>query len=83
MLEGGSKISASPLPVMSFLIFEKGFHAVNQYAVSEEGVVGWVQGVADRPGKTVKESSKDYAVGYYLMICSEWIQYCEKCEKNK
>ena len=64
-------------------VFEKGFHAVNQYAVSEEGVVGWVQGVADRPGKTVKESSKDYAVGFYLMMCSEWIQYCEKCEKNK
>ena len=58
--------------------FIRGFRAVNEEVLQKDGTVGWVQGVADRPGKTEEQSSKDYAVGYYLMVCCEWIAWCRE-----
>ena len=57
-------------------LFEQLFEKFTEYAVSDEGFVGYIQGVAKSPGETKKECSRDYAVGYYLMCCAEWIYYC-------
>ena len=63
-------------------VFKKGFEAVNREAISAEGALEWVQGVASGPGATQKETTKDYAVGYYLMTCCEWIEYCRETGEN-
>ena len=70
------------LPESYIEVFRKGFEAVNREAISEEGVLEWVQGVASGPGATYKETTKDYAVGYYLMTCCEWIEYCRETGEN-
>lgn len=49
----------------------KGFEALDSVAVSPEGRIGWVQGVALKPGPVEKENTNDYAVGTYLLICRE------------
>lgn len=51
----------------------KGFEALTRTAVDENGRIGWVQVVAAQPGAVKKESTNDYAVGTYLLICRELI----------
>lgn len=57
----------------------KGFEALTQIAVDENGRIGWVQVVASKPGTVEKESTNDYAVGTYLLICRELIcgKFCK------
>ena len=60
---------------------EKGFEALTTVSLEESGRIGWVQVVADRPGVVKKECTNDYAVGTYLFICKEMIQYQQQ-QKN-
>lgn len=61
-----------------FEVVEKGFEGLNRTAVFENGKIGYVQVVADRPGPVDKFASNDYAVGTYLLLCREIIKYLEK-----
>ena len=56
-------------------VFEESFDAMNEHAVFEDGTIGWVQGVAGSPGETLREGTRDYAVGYYLMTCCECLRF--------
>jgi len=58
----------------------KGFEALTTEALEESGKIGWVQVVADRPGVVKKECTNDYAVGTYLLICKELIEYIREKE---
>ena len=58
-------------------VFLESFKAVTKEAVLEDGTLGWVQGVNQKPGEVFREDTKDYAVGYYLLTCCEWIAYCK------
>ena len=59
-------------------IFEESFKAINEKAIFEDGTLGYVQGVAQSPGEVCKNGTREYAVGYYLMTCAEWIKYCRE-----
>ena len=54
---------------------EKGFKGLNETAVFETGKIGYVQVVAWGPGPVNPNASNDYAVGTYLLLCSEIIKY--------
>lgn len=60
-----------------FKAVEKGFNGLNKTAVFEDGKIGYVQVVADRPGPVDKNASNDYAIGTYLLLCSEIIKYID------
>lgn len=60
-----------------FKAVEKGFKGLNKTAVFEDGKIGYVQVVADRPGPVDKNASNDYAIGTYLLLCSEIIKYID------
>lgn len=49
---------------------KKGWEALVK-AVNTEGKIGWVQMVAQKPGKTEKKSVRGYAVGGILMTAAE------------
>ena len=53
----------------------RGFYALNREAVDPSGRIGWVQGVALKPGPVQKDCTNDYAVGTYLCLCRELIQW--------
>ena len=56
----------------------RGFEALNREAVEPSGRIGWVQGVALKPGPTEKSGTNDYAVGTYLLICRELIMLAKE-----
>lgn len=56
----------------------KGFHALNRVAVDESGRIGYVQVVALKPGPVNRESTNDYAVGTYLLICRELLALAQE-----
>ena len=55
----------------------KGFDALTDIAMDESGRIGWVQIVALKPGNVRQEATNDYAVGTYLLICKELIEYIQ------
>ena len=55
----------------------KGFDALTDIAMDESGRIGWVQVVALKPGNVRQEATNDYAVGTYLLICKELIEYIQ------
>ena len=56
----------------------RGFDALNREAVEPSGRIGWVQIVALKPGPVKKECTNDYAVGTYLCLCRELIQWIKE-----
>ena len=56
---------------------EKGWNALVK-AVNTEGKIGWVQMVADKPGKVEKKSVRGYSVGSLLMTAAELYEFLEK-----
>lgn len=62
---------------------EKGFDGLNKLAVFDDGKIGYVQIVADRPGPVDKNASNDYAIGTYLLLCREIIKYLDNNEVEK
>ena len=56
----------------------RGFEALNREAVEPSGRIGWVQIVALKPGPVKKECTNDYAVGTYLCLCRELIQWIKE-----
>jgi rhamnogalacturonyl hydrolase YesR len=56
----------------------KGFDALTDIAMDENGRIGWVQVVALKPGIVRQEATNDYAVGTYLLICKELIAYIQE-----
>lgn len=61
----------------------KGFEALTCEALEESGRIGWVQVVALKPGPVKKECTNDYAVGTYLLICRELIEYIREKEQDQ
>lgn len=57
--------------------FERGFEAVSRIALNSEGRLGYVQGVADRPGSTDAHNTHVYAVGCYFSACCEWLKWLD------
>lgn len=56
---------------------KKGWNALVK-AVNTEGQIGWVQMVADKPGKVDKKSVRGYSVGSILMTAAELCKFLEK-----
>lgn len=64
-------INQGYLPRDKYLpVVKKGWEALVK-AVNTEGKIGWVQMVAQKPGKTEKKSVRGYAVGGILMTAAE------------
>ncbi|MBQ7793941.1 MAG: glycoside hydrolase family 88 protein [Clostridia bacterium] len=59
-------------------IFTESFDAITKLAVFEDGFLGWVQGVEQKPGSVYPDTTHTYAVGYYILTCCEWIKYCRE-----
>lgn len=55
----------------------KGFEALTCESLEENGRIGWVQEPNIQPGPVNREATNDYAVGTYLLICRELIEYQE------
>ena len=54
-----------------FPYVKKAFEAMCDIALDENGKIGYVQGVAGWPGPVYPETTKDYAVGTFLLLCEE------------
>lgn len=52
----------------------KGYEAITNEAIDENGKIGWVQIVAWDPGPVDRESSNDYAVGTYSKASYELVK---------
>lgn len=63
-----------------FEYVQRSFEGINDISVLQNGKIGWVQIVADRPGTVDKNAENDYAVGTYLLLCREIIRFMEKEE---
>lgn len=57
-----------------FPYVQKAFEAMCDIAIDENGRLGYVQDVAGWPGPVYKETTKEYAVGVFLMLCEEMIK---------
>lgn len=56
-------------------LFEESFEKATKLAVFEDGFLGWVQGVEQKPGSVYPDTTHTYAVGYYILTCCEYIKY--------
>ncbi len=60
----------------------KAFEGLSTIALDENGRLGYVQGVAGWPGPVEKETTMDYAVGTYLLLCEELIKLKKEQEQS-
>ena len=63
--------SGTALNVLGMII------CIREGLLDESGRIGWVQVVALKPGNVRQEATNDYAVGTYLLICKELIEYIQ------
>ncbi|MEG1776226.1 MAG: glycoside hydrolase family 88 protein [Clostridia bacterium] len=58
----------------SMPVAQQGYEGIIKTALNEQGGLGWVQVVADRPGAVRQEAENDYAVGTFLLLSRELLR---------